>query len=156
MEAGLTLRIECRDRARRDFLALMLGGGDERPLFEEDVAEHQRPWFEACDELPELDWVRPQGDTCLQAVWTIGGVDWDQELEELLTDLDRAEVMDIYAAVWGDDGWWELWLLRGGQISRLDRWRGRPVEDLFEGRDDLGPVLDSMRAEAPRGQQAPG
>lgn len=148
MEASLIVRVECRDTAHRDFVRLMLGAEVERPLFEDEVAESERAWFKALEDVLTAEVAEPRGDKALEAAWTLGGTDWDEDLRDILQCLKRADVLDAYAVVAGDEGWYELWVLQNHKVARHSRWKGRDLADLFDGQEDLGLVLDRIRLEA--------
>ena len=51
MEASLVLNLHCKDKPHRDFVRLMLSDDADRPLFEEDVSESARDWFNALEDI---------------------------------------------------------------------------------------------------------
>ena len=144
MEASLTLSIRCASEAQRDFVQLMLGDGPERPLFEDDVAATERDWFNALEEAAGAEWVEAKGAETLHAGWTLGGWEWETEVEELLQCLKGVGIARISAVVAGDEGWYQLWLLRDGKQERHDSWQGRSLDQLFDGRRNLAAVLDGL------------
>ncbi len=145
MEASLTARVECQDAAQRDFVRLMLSEDDERPIFEEEVPAGARGWFSALDDIATAEYIEKAGASTVYATWTLGGPDWDEDVFFNLQCLSKAGVKDVYAVVEGDEGWYELWIMRDGKPQRHNTWQGKELESLFEGKENLSPFLDKIR-----------
>lgn len=145
MEASLIARVECRDAAQRDFVRLMLSDSEERPIFEEDVPAGARGWFSALEDIATAEDISTAGEWTLYATWTLGGVEWDEDVRFNLQCFKQAGVADVYAAVAGDEGWYELWILRDGKLRRHEKWQGKGLGRLLNGKDDLSRPLDKIR-----------
>ena len=139
------MRIECVNTLQRDFIQLILDESGNRPLFEDDVEEGQKPCFEALEDIEPAEAVRKKAGTTLYATWTIGGADWDDDVRVSLVSFKKSGVTDVYGVVEADEGWYELWILKNGQISRQEDWEGEPLEEFFEGKNNLHSVLDKIR-----------
>ncbi len=149
MEAGLIMRIECVDSSQRDFVRLMLSDSDERPIFEDEVSVGQRKGFVALEDVATADdGVSIKGDTVVYATWTLGGAEWGSDVRDTIQCLKKCGVRDIYAVVEGDEGWYELWVMTEGKLTRHESWKGKALEAFFEGKDDFEPVLDRVRQQA--------
>lgn len=142
------MRIECVNTSQRDFVQIMLDDSGNRSLFEDDVEEGQQQWFEALEDIETAEEVRRKADATLYATWTIGGADWDDDVRETLKSLKKCGVTDVYGVVEADEGWYELWILNNGQISRQEDWEGESLEELCEGKNNLHLVLDKLRKQA--------
>lgn len=142
------MRIECVNTSQRDFVLFMLDDSGDRPLFEDDVEEGQQPWFVALEDIETAEDVAKKADTIVYATWTIGGADWDDDVRDILQSLKNCGVNDVFGVVEADEGWYELWILKNGQISRQEDWEGEPLEELIEGENNLHPVLDKIRENA--------
>ncbi len=149
MEAGLIMRIECVDSTQRDFVQLMLSDSDERPIFEDEVPVAQRKWFVALEDVATADEdVSTKGDTVVYATWTLGGAEWEGDVRDAIQCLKKCGIQDIYAVVEGDEGWYELWVMSDGKLTRYESWKGKALEALFEGKNNFAPVLDKIRRQA--------
>ena len=142
------MRIECVNTSQRDFVQLMLDIDSDRPLFEDDVEERQQPWFKALEDIEIAEEVTKKADTIIYATWTIGGADWDDDVRDMLQSLKKCGINDVFGVVEADEGWYELWILKNGQISRQEDWEGKSLEELFEGKNNLRPMLDKIREKA--------
>ena len=146
MEAGLILRIECVDRLQRDFVFLMLDPNGDRPLDEDDVSPEQQSWFTALEDMVSAnEYAGKKGNTTIEATWTLGGVDIEEDVEEIVGYLQQCGVSDVFGILAGDEGWYELWILKQDKITRYEDWLDDSLEALFDGKDNLQPVLNKIR-----------
>lgn len=150
MEASLIARVECVSAAQCDFLRLMLEESEARPLFEDEVAESQRVWFRALEDIITPEAQEARGERTLSAVWTLGGMDWEEDVRDILQALKAAKVQDVYAVLADDEGGYALRVLREGRVKAYDRWQGRELGELFGGQRDVDGVLDRIRTEHAR------
>ena len=152
MEAGLILRIECVDILQCDFVFLMLDPNGDRPLDEDDVAPEQQSWFTALEDMDcANEYVEKKGNTTIEASWTLGGVDIEEDVQDMFGYLKQCGVSDVFGILAGDEGWYELWVLRQDKISRYDEWKGEWLEDMLfneEIEPDFFVVLDRIRNQA--------
>jgi hypothetical protein len=158
MEAGLILRIECADTAQCDFTRLMLDNSNNRPLDEDDVEDEQRDWFAGLEDIEIPEYVEKKGNTTIEASWTLGGADMEEDVQDILNCLNQCGVHDAFGILEGDEGWFELWTLQKNKISRYETWNGESLEDLiFDQENDNGDeddepdiiaVLDRIRKQA--------
>ena len=144
MEASVILRLSCVSAEQCQFVQHMLGKGDNRPLFEDEVTEAELPWFQALEDISDAESVGSGDATTLYASWTLGGPNWDEDALETIDYLKQTGVKDIYTVVVGDEGWYELWIMQEGKLVRLNEWKSQSLERLFDGSDDLTSVLDTI------------
>lgn len=144
MEASLILSLRCNNQAHCDFIRLMMSTDADRPLFEEDVAESERYWFNALEDIDSAEWVAVKGDDTVHAGWTIGGWDFEKDLQDTFGYLTAAGVDDIRAVIAGDEGWYQLWIQNSGKLTHYETWQGKELEELFDGSENLAKVLDSL------------
>lgn len=137
MEAGLILRIECADETQCDFVFLMLDPTSDRPLDEDDVGVVQQKCYAALDEVePANEVIEQTGTTTIQASWTLGGVDIEEDVQDIYGALKGCGVSDVFGILAGDDGWFELWVLKQGKLTRHDEWGGESLEDFIYAEND--------------------
>ena len=152
------LRIEWADTSQCDFAYLMLNDADGRPLFEDDVEVGQRLWFKALEDIDLPEYVEKKGNTIIEASWTLGGGDIEEDVQDILGCLKLCGVSDVFGILEGDEGWFELWTLQNNKISRYETWNSESLEDLiFDQENDNGDeddepdffaLLDRIRAQA--------
>jgi hypothetical protein len=131
MEAGLILRIECTDIDQRDFVYLILDNSSNTPLSEDDFGLEQRDWFTALEDIEIAEYVGKKGNTTIEATWTLGGTDIEEDVQDILNCLMKCNVQDTFGIFKGDEGWVELWILKQETISRHESWNGESLEDLL-------------------------
>lgn len=131
MEAGLILRIECADKDQRDFVYMMLDNSGDLPSDENDVDPKQRDCFTALEDIEIPEYVGKEGNTTIEATWTLGGTDIEEDVQDILNCLMKCNVQDTFGILEGDEGWVELWILKQETISRHESWNGESLEDLL-------------------------
>ena len=131
MEAGLILRIECADTDQRDFIYFILDNSSNTPLDEDDVSLKQRDRFTALEDIEIPEYVGKKGNTTIEATWTLGGTDIEEDVQDILNCLMKCNVQDTFGILEGDEGWVELWILKQETITRHESWNGESLEDLL-------------------------
>lgn len=144
VEASVVLSLHCNDKSHRDFISLMLSDDPGRPLFEEDVAESERDWFKAMEDIDSAEWVEKKNGNIIHAGWTIGGWEYESDIKETIGYLTSAGLEDIRIVIVGDEGWYQLLMLKKGNLKQYDSWQGKELGELFDGVKKTAEVLDSL------------
>jgi hypothetical protein len=145
MEASLVLSLRCKDKPHRDFVHLMMSVDANRPLFEEDVAESERDWFNALEDIDSAEWVEKKGDHIIHAGWTIGGWDYEDDIQDIFAYLTAAGVEDVRVLIVGDECWYQLLWQKDGKLEKYDSWQGKELDVLFDEGEELMEVLDRLK-----------
>ena len=140
MEITLTTTITCASPAQQKFIFSLLDGGDS--IDEAEVKKNQMPWYHALQDLAPPDYINKTGKQALEASWLAPDLD---EHKAAVAALATAGVKDAYSVLAGDDGWYLLWVLAESKLIEYEKWNGKPVTDLFEGKEDHIPILEKIR-----------
>lgn len=141
MELNLVVRMRCANNAQRKFILRLLRDNIDRPIFEEDVAPHEREWFRVLDEIDSPSSIRTAKPEVLYLMWM--GSD-DEQLLENVRRLGHLQPADLHAVIVGDEGWYRLWVRTNGHLNEYETWHDKDVIEIFEGSRNVERVLDKL------------
>ena len=100
MEISLITRIACIDSRQRDFILEVLSGSTS--IIEDGLRVDELSWFQALEDIEISENAIKSGKNFIHASWLATDVDSHRET---MSSLERCGVKDVYAAIFGDEGW---------------------------------------------------
>lgn len=131
MEVDFYVRCQFDDTLIRNTVGEFIDG-DTRPILDDDVEEKYREMFNIIDDFPEPMEICLVDENVIQFVMSLGGYDFDDEIEIVISGLMKIGASNIVSIMWDGEcltGFYQCSNGHKSQVTGYDTELFRSAED---------------------------
>ena len=121
MEIDFFVRCEFDSETRRDKIFELIDG-ETRPILDDDVEEKYQDSFNVIDDFPEPDEINRKNDKAIDFVMSLGGYDFEDEIQIVLKGLKKIGVIRLLSIIWDGEDLADFIEYKNGQEKRVHQY----------------------------------
>lgn len=127
MEIDFFVRCEFNSEIKRDKIFVLIDG-ETRPILDDDVEVEFQDSFNIIDDFPEPDEIGRKNDKAIDFVMSLGGYDFEDEVQIVLKGLKKIGVIRLLSIIWDGEDLVDFIEYKNGQEKRIHQYS----QDAFE------------------------